>query len=277
MKCDEMENAQVSKQSRRQVRAFRLQAELGRKLREEHPEILEMCRKQTTRLDILDSLGLKTKYGATKAVALGAIRKALRGHDGSLDVPSYHGLATEEELKQILTERKRMNGKIMARKILWSGLEVCPLSPEERQKAGRLGGSKTVALKTGIFAYSETQRREVCVKGGLAGGAAVRDRKVGIHAFSREQRAAIAIKANLAMGRKIWNDAEVELASKLSKDPKYKYGDSDNHPGSPNWILIASEINREFHEGKEVRDKNGIRLKVLLRNSERNGDGDNAQ
>ena len=89
----------------------------------------------------------------------------------------------------------------------------------------------------------------------------------GSKEFSEHCRKA-AIKRNLEIGTDVeamikgrgrtpWIDEEKKYALDLSNNPSYQHQDG-SHKGSPNYELIALELNIGFHECTEVRYANSV-------------------
>ena len=60
-----------------------------------------------------------------------------------------------------------------------------------------------------------------------------------------------------ARGRTRWSDHEKERALNLSENPDYQHK-RGSYRGTPNYRLIARQLNIEEHDDKEIRYSNSV-------------------
>lgn len=89
-------------------------------------------------------------------------------------------------------------------------------------------------------------------------GFRLRDEKRGIHSLSRDELRHASRKGAISLGRVSWEDDEKDLAYNLSLDRGYYYTNG-KHKGQPDYRIIAQELNKKKHYGKNVRTPLAVR------------------
>lgn len=98
----------ISKLDRKQRGAIFVGFELGRLLKNIHPEIANLYREGKSIYQIVEGLKIQSKHQVTIDVAVTGVKKAISGHDGSLNIKAYTGLIpSKEERNDLAGEHKR--------------------------------------------------------------------------------------------------------------------------------------------------------------------------
>lgn len=217
-----------------QITAIKLSIELGKILRDEHPEIKNLYTIQNlSQPDIAKKLNVQEEYLIVgDNVAARGVGKALTGHRGGFGIEPYTGLITnEEELRQLKLEHIMKYSRQTIQREYEEGIGIFALSTEERRAAGRKGAEKG-AVKGGKKTYEEGK---------------------GVHALSMEEKIEAGRKGAIARGLYPYSSAEIFEAYKLSSDPKYQNKKGRNR--GPMWQKIMEYLNLTYHGGEPVRDK----------------------
>lgn len=236
----------------RQIKAIKRSAELGIIMQRDHPEILTMYRGRIPKPEIVRRKGFTSMYNVPRSVALGGVKKAFRGHNGSFGVRSYEGMADPKELDEIKVDIMRANGIAGAQAHIDEGVGICFMTKEEKQRAASLGGAAAHLLRKGVHAMTREQLIAQGRASGTRGGATARDRKLGVFALTREQLRGASKKGVIARGQSLWTPAKLAFVTECAIDPKYQHGSFATNPGKPNWRLIAQAANVKFHGGENV-------------------------
>ncbi len=151
-----------------------------------------------------------------------AIRKLFYGSPGGMGVEAFEGFIPEDELKKLETMHRRNTGNRM----LLEGKGIHSMDREERSRSGKIGGKRS-------------GRKSV-------------EERTGIHALTREERAENSRRLHQSRGIVLWTEEELSATNSYAKSPEYRR----------DFTSLASRINSEYHEGKEVRD--AVTLKSAL-------------
>lgn len=151
-----------------------------------------------------------------------AIRKLFHGHSGGMGVEAFEGIIPKDELKQLERSHKALNGNRMYSE----KRGIHSLGYEERSKSGMIGGKKS-------------GRKSV-------------EERTGIHALTRGERAENSRKLHQSRGIVLWTEEELSATNAYAQNPEYRR----------DFTSLASRINLEYHEGREVRD--AVTLKSAL-------------
>jgi len=224
-----------------QMKAISGSISLGRQLQIEHPEIADMYRKGDFQPEIARKLNLTLNDKLAKEV----VGIALRGHDGGFGTLAFRGLIDRTELEELARKHQVERGKQSGLDNYEAGLGIHNRPPEQIIEDAR---------NAGIISH---QKRK------------------GIHGRTPEQMTEHAIRANIAKGVTVWipreetdtysRFSEVEYAYLMSQSIIYQHPPGSKHAGKPNWEFIAVGLNKTYHEGKLVRDKNSTREAVRRR------------
>ena len=253
------QNADGSSFTVEQLFAIRKAGELGKRLQEDFPEIVDKYRNGRTMPKISLEYCIQELYDASRNVALNAVRYALVGYD--FDGISYPGLIEDdEELRNIGLEHKRESGKANYER----GLGVHGRTAEQKSENSRKGGEAAYEMGKGIHGRTAEQMSEH----GRKGGEAAYEMGKGIHGRTAEQMSEHGRKNAMARGFVPWVPAEetnehytfseLEIAFMFSQCPEYRRG---KHVKG---AKIADELNVIFHNREPVRK--GIAVGVQLSN-----------
>jgi len=205
---------------------------LGRTLQRDHPHIDYLWWQGGSYPKVVEMLDIQNEYGVGYNVARIAVNKAIAGHDGSFKIPAYNGLISEEERKEIGMRNNVESGR------------------------------KTYEEGKGIHAMTTKERREIGRKNGRKNGRKTYEEGKGVHGRTPEQMSIDGRKANEAQGKTSWTNEETEFAYQLSRQPEYQWGKGSFRPGKPNNELIALELNIQYHNCNEVRNKRAVQNKL---------------
>ena len=158
-----MEEKELSPQ---QVATIQAAQELGKLLRDEHPEIADDYRAGLTQSEIAEKYGLH-EIAATRRIARQAVLVALKG------------LIPEGERPILQRERMRESGK----RAYLEGKGVHGLVADARKIFGEKAARVLAEKRLGIYALTPEQRS--------AHGKKLHAAKIGIHALSTDERRAI--------------------------------------------------------------------------------------
>lgn len=215
---------------------MRISIEIGRRLQEERPEILDMLRQGNFLMEIAEKVGITNKV--TRSIAKTAICYALRGYSGRFGSKGYRGLARIDELDRIRTARQ--------------------------SEMGRVNGSKCIKNKIGIFSLDQKTKDMINKLGGIRSY----EKGVGIHSMKHEERVNVGRMSVAARGETLWKGStkrrcsEIEFVIRMRNDPENLRAVGEAMPGHPNWRLIADKVNREYHSGKPVRTPGSVYTQI---------------
>jgi len=122
--------------------AIRLAADLGRRIQEEHAEVVGMYRKLVPLSRIIKRLRLIKAYGVSEHVARNAVVYAVRGYHWGFGARNYEGLIRDaEELARIRSGYKRQTVQIQRRQKKESSANLLKslerqLTLEQKQQGG---------------------------------------------------------------------------------------------------------------------------------------------
>ncbi|MBM3232021.1 hypothetical protein FJZ21_01425 [Candidatus Pacearchaeota archaeon] len=195
--------------------AARMSAQLGLEVQRFYGnELVELVRRLSSVPRAVVEMNLPNKFpNASQEVVLGAARKALSGHTGSFGVPTYEGLMTPEE-------RKDLYGRGLVSR-----------------------GNDLVRNRIGIHGLD----RETKIKNSGIAGKRSKELGRGVHGFTDEQNRINWILAAKARGVTLWSDEERAEAVRLSEAPEYMRGDLTD------CRKLAAYLNSRYHDGREVR------------------------
>ena len=122
----------------RTASAIGLAAALGRRIQDDHPEVVGMYRSLVPLSTIVRRLRLMDDYGASWHVARNAVVYAIRGHHKGCGLKCYDGLITDaDELSRITLAYRKLGGLKLKRQ----KKGIFNQSPEEQTEAGRKGAT----------------------------------------------------------------------------------------------------------------------------------------
>ncbi|MBI3443184.1 hypothetical protein HY008_00780 [Candidatus Woesebacteria bacterium] len=210
-----------------QMAAILYAISLGRQLQIDHPQIATYYKSGMSQPKIIEKLKLDEEYGTSEAVMNRAIQLALKGFSSELadvlGLEPYEGIVDPQVYKEAHDK----------------------ITLKARSDTGRWLGRKTHEEGTGIFGMSPEKKIASVRKGGL-------HTKGSLQFQSVEKRKEIALKSVLDRGLTPWATEELELAYTLSQDPDYQRRNLLQRV-TPNYELIAENLNRMYHDGKQVR------------------------
>jgi hypothetical protein len=238
----------------RQLGAMARATRLGRTLQEDHPEMASLYRSGVSLIKLVERLEIESEYHVSHSIARSGVYSALVGHNGEGNIPSYKGLVTKKEIKEIGLEHKREAGR--------EGVKVkrgihARSAAQVKRDAG-YAGRRAYLLGRGTHGFNAQQRKEWQKKGAHAGGAATYEMKRGIHGLSRRQMRNNCLKALANRGVTGWSYEERRQAYLFSRQPQYRSGSgSDNE-------LVAQAVNDKYHGGKMIRTPRAVK-EILFR------------
>ena len=200
----------------------RLSIEIGKKIRENYPAVLNDYISGMTLREIVDRYNLKEKYNTGIVVVSRAITRAIYGHNGNFDIPGYDGLGDKELLNDV------------------------------RRKRQVDSGSKIYKERKGIFSGTLDK-----LKISSHAGKTAHELRVGIHGASREKMSQRGRKGGISSAIKRglvpWsNEDEIRMLKDLAKNPKYAFRNKVNVS------LIALEINNRFYNNEPIRSAEAV-------------------
>ena len=110
-----------------------------------------------------------------------------------------------------------------------------------RAEGGKIGGRKTAELGLGIHAQTPEQRLEY----GIIGGRIATELGLGIHSLQTS-----------------WSKEETEYAHLLSLEPEFQH-QKGSWKGKGDYKTIAQVLNKEYHNGEDVRNADAVRLNLF--------------
>ncbi|MCH7568640.1 MAG: hypothetical protein IIA87_04425 [Nanoarchaeota archaeon] len=110
-----------------QKAAIRFSLQLGMEVQKAFPDIAENYRNGMSHSKLVETHDIQGTFGVSKSTAMEAVRRAIVGYDGSIDiardVPPYVGLITDSsELEKIAREHSVEAGKRLGRFVWIRGL-----------------------------------------------------------------------------------------------------------------------------------------------------------
>lgn len=140
--------------SPQQITAIRKGVELGRILRDEHPEIKELYKLQGLSLTkISEELQIELEYGTSFRVAVSGVWYSLIGHKRGFKIEPYEGLIIdEEELRQLGQDHKVKNYYMLGKKL------------------GEKHGQRTYEERRGIHALTSKEKSAIARQSAIARG-----------------------------------------------------------------------------------------------------------
>ena len=107
------------------------------------------------------------------------------------------------------------------------------------------GGRKLAELGLGIHGLTPEQRLEYSSKGGRIGGRKSAELGKGIHSLQTS-----------------WSKEETEYAHLLSLEPEFQH-QKGSWKGKGDYKTIAQVLNKEYHNGEDVRNADAVRLNLF--------------
>ncbi len=220
------EKTSPKEQSEKQKAALKMSVAFAKRLQMEYPQIAEdfLSGDSFSQIDL--KYGISQLFGLTgKNMAENAIRIALTGFQikpGVTGMENITGLIDNETYNK--------HAKL------------------HQQRQGSLTGIKTKIEGTGIFGMTDEQRREL----GKKSAAKLLENKAGVFGLSKDQLREYGIQALASRGYKAFSDDERDLISSLRVSSNF----TKNSKASA--IKIADELNRKFHDGKQIRNARQI-------------------
>ncbi len=222
------------------IRAIRKALFLGRTLQINHPEIADDYQRMHIP-QIIEKYSIQSTYSVGDEVARTAIRYALRGHRGGLDVPQYTGLLDHTTLDRLYLTHKAENGHASYRQ----GKGLYGRTPEQIREDNQEAGRALYEQRKGVHKLSREQRR-----------------KLGRNAYLRtgdtqtpQQHRDAGLQGIIAKGQTPWKhprDVLSELECALMLSECYKRGNRANNE------RIAAKLNELYHHGEPVRTAHAV-------------------
>ena len=279
----------------RQYAALKGSINLGRVLQEEHQGIVDFFRGGLSYRKISKKLDIPKNYGVSERVAMSAIRYSLAGYDGKYSNcgESYNGIIDILEIETLAHEHRvessSLVGQVVGPILVKEKKGMFGRSPEERSEDGRKGGNKTLEIRVGIHKltpkeridastsggektyelskgiykkeYAE-QRKKDRIKGGKVSGKKQYENGTGMFNRTPKEIKEDSIKATLARGEVPWSYEEKDYLYKLSINLEYHHPKSTQWRGKPDIKRIKMEIDRKFHNGRDLRTEDTIRMNL---------------
>jgi len=175
--------------SNKQVGAIVTAAELGDRLRSDHPEIADLFRKGHSYAMIITRLALQETYRVTQKVAYRAIYFTLHGYtslpEDSDPVASFPGLLADAEAETLARFHYSLAGKKSGRKAVQHRTGIYAMDQQSLAAAHKRGLETQQREKRGIFGLSADELR----KHGAQGATRAKELGAGVvHGATEEQR-----------------------------------------------------------------------------------------
>lgn len=209
-----------------QVAGIQFSVMLGHQLKEQHPEIADLYRRGKSLTELEQYLQLVTRFGIKPKTAQAALRYAICGYDGTLDVArhdAYLGLIPDPN------ERRE-------------------IAKAHNRDSSRIQGLKNKENKVGFFSITTEERREIGRKSGLK---QYRE-GIGIHAQTPEDHRRQGVWLATSQGHVPFSDEELQCLMDLATNPRFQR-ETQIHAQN-----ISRELNRRFHEGSPVRNGRSV-------------------
>ncbi len=145
-----------------QLGAIRRARNLGRRLRDELPEIAEEYRAGAEFGDIVERHDIVATYGETEEVSRQAIHYVLHGAKRFGSQRGFRGLLRVAELREIRRQKRVRLG----RRTYEEGRALFAATEEERFHHRSLGGQALRDRGEGLFGMSAEERREIARRAG---------------------------------------------------------------------------------------------------------------
>lgn len=75
--------------------------------------------------------------------------------------------------------------------------------------------------------------------------------------LTKKEKRKKAIDAIIAQGKKPWDRKEIKAFKKMHPNPKY-WVEKGTNAGLPDMVRLATELNRRFHHGQQVRTNRAL-------------------
>ena len=150
--------------SREQFRAIKRSIELGRTLKEDHPEIAVIYG-YYSQTDISKMLDIQSEYGVRDNVASNGVHYAINGHEEGFGIEGYVGLITDEEEREWIGRiHNEQSCRKVGRKIYEQGIGIHGRTAEQHsedvRKATIAKGQTPWSDEEKEFAYMLSQEQE---------------------------------------------------------------------------------------------------------------------
>lgn len=191
--------------------------------------------------------------GIAEAVVLQILKKAVREGDLEPEI-------ADNEYRYRCSLGSFLVGKDIVEKL---GHDHFVLYDEERKiyyptNEGRsllatMGGYASLEQIKGVHGLSREQRILNAGKAGKKGGATSIRNKSGYHAQTIEERREFGRQGAQASGAVPWNNECVDYLISLIANQEYRFPESHNHRGLPNWQKITEELNSKYGMDRTVK------------------------
>jgi len=233
-----------------QISAIRRTIRLGFTLQNDYPEVAELYKQGSTQREIVETLGLQSKYDVSRSIIENAVGRAIGGHSGGFDVKPYDGLLPPEEREKLVRDHRQecgiksgaLYGALGGKKLYEEKRGVHAFTREERKVVGRRGGNKLYADRKGVHSMTSEELSDAGRRGGNISGSKNCQERVGVHGRTSEQMNQDSLKGVISRGCTLWSKCEIEYAYSLSQTSKYQWNNGANI-GKSNNKKIAETLN----------------------------------
>lgn len=217
-----------NKYSHQKVWAIKKSIGLGKTLQKEHPEIAELYKKGYSLLKIVEKINVQLEYGVGNSVSSSGVHRAIVGHCGGFGIEAFKGLIPNKEEREEIGRKHRVE---------------CSQKIYEEGK--------------GIHGRTAEKIIEDARKGGNISGRKNYEKGKGVHGRSTKQMSEDGRKSAIARGLVLWIDEEMKSVCQLSLKTEFQHSKGRNK-GTPNYELIALELNIKYHDYKKVRTAGAV-------------------
>lgn len=262
----------------KQKGAIALAVTTGIILQKRYPQITEDYRNGKTLSEIVTKYNIAEDYNLTDEISKQSVHYMLCGFKGGFGLKLYGGSLTKEELSVLsyehITEGARKSGNLSFE--LNKGIHG--LTPNQRYENSLNAGKHSYELQRGIHALDSTGKADAArksqevqrkngtgiygmtleerKKAGKRGGSTTKILGVGFFSLSSEEKTNAHRKSIESRGLVLWEELELQHLLELSEYKEYQKGMRFNTS------KLADKLNKEFHEGKPVRNLNSVSLKL---------------
>ncbi len=218
----------MSTLSKGQMSAMVYAVEKGFELRDSCPWIADDFRNGKSISQISKNPRIKNIVNGTLGTIIGAVRFALRGYEGEVDISEIRGysglMESQEEYAQIVRKHNVQSSHEFGIERYLEGIGIADMTPKQRKKVGRDSGLERFKEGSGIHAPQTY----------------------------KEQRA-ISRLGVLAQGKIPWPDEEMADCYEFSQQKRFKIGPQSQ----TNWVELVRLVNQKHHGGREIRTNRG--------------------
>jgi len=164
-------------------------------------------------------------FNGSRKTLYAAVRFALQGYNGNISfskIGEYSGLISKDEYLSLVQQHNSQSTTEWNKQMQELGVGITALTREQRQEIGRRSGLKQL------------------------------ENRIGIHAQTLEERREAVRLALIAQGKIPWKDDETKCCYELSLQDIFR------KETRTNWQGIAVIVNKEYHDGKEVRNNRAV-------------------